>query len=356
MLGAAPQTHSYYATQLKRELGEQMDLGRSVASAASASKLGDYFQYAIDHAVTLPRQKSALLPIVGKDVQGQRLSIYNERTHPKFPLLGLALTNSTGLHLTQGPVTVFEGSTYAGDARIADLQKGERRLLSYAIDLGTQVHAVPQPSIGRMTSVKIIKGVVHTTTKLREAKTYTIANRSDTDRSILIEHPNRTDFKLTGKDKPWETAADVHRFKVAVPAGKTVPFAVSEEKDFGSSVVLTNSDDHFMRVVINDQVTSAKVKEALAKALELRGRLAATQREVQQQERELKVITDDQTRLRANLREVPPQAEAHKRYLKKFDDQETQIEGLQAKIKQLHDGEHAQRKDYENFLANLNVE
>src|SRR5262249_10375916 len=44
MLGAAPQTHSYYATQLKRELGEQMDLGRSVASAASASKLGDYFQ------------------------------------------------------------------------------------------------------------------------------------------------------------------------------------------------------------------------------------------------------------------------------------------------------------------------
>src|SRR5262249_61284275 len=103
--------------------------------------------------------------------------------------------------------------------------------------------------------------------------------------------------------------------------------------------------------VINDQVTSPRVREALAKALELRGRLAATQREVQQQERELKVITDDQGRLRANLREMPREAEAYKRYLKKFDDQETLIEKLQAKIKQLHDGEHARRKDYDDFLA-----
>src|SRR5207244_1647123 len=57
------------------------------------SKLGDYFQYAIDHAVSLPRQKSALLPIVGKDVDGERVSIFNERTHPKFPLLGLVFKN-----------------------------------------------------------------------------------------------------------------------------------------------------------------------------------------------------------------------------------------------------------------------
>src|SRR5262249_41789124 len=46
-----------------------MDLGRSVSSAATAAKLGDYFQYAIDKPVSLPRQKSALLPIVTKEVE-----------------------------------------------------------------------------------------------------------------------------------------------------------------------------------------------------------------------------------------------------------------------------------------------
>ena len=50
-------------------LEERLDLGHSVGSAASAAKLGDFFQYAIDKPVTLPRQKSAMLPIVAKEVE-----------------------------------------------------------------------------------------------------------------------------------------------------------------------------------------------------------------------------------------------------------------------------------------------
>jgi hypothetical protein len=336
--------------------GEAMDLGGSVKSVASAEKLGDYFQYAIDHPVTLPRQKSALLPIVGKKVAGDRVSIYSERVHPKFPLLGLVFTNETGMNLTQGPVTVYEGSTYAGDARIPDLQKGERRLLSYAVDLGTEVQAVPHSDNGKYRSIKFVKGVLHTTTKLSESKTYNVANRGDAERVVIIEHPNRTDFKLTTKEKPWETAADVHRFLVKVPAGKTVPFTVSEEKVFESRIAVTNLDDQQIRVFLEAPVTSDKVKDALRRVMELRGKVADVQREIQQQERQLKVITEDQVRLRANLREMPPTAEAYKRYLKKFDDQETQIENFQKKIKELQDEEHSRRKEFESFLANLNVE
>jgi hypothetical protein len=296
------------------------------------------------------------LPIVGKDVEGERVSIYNERTHPKFPLLGLVFKNTTGMHLSQGPITVYEGSTYAGDARILDLQKNERRLLSYAIDLGTEVQAVPHSDNGKITALKVVKGIVYTTTKLKEQKTYTIANRSDTERIVLLEHPNRTDFKLTSQDKPWETAADVHRFRVTAPAGKTTTYTVSEERDIASSVSLTNSDDQNIRVLINQPVTSAAVKKALEQALSLRGKMAATQRELQQLERQLKVITDDQDRLRKNLREMPEAATAYKRYLKKFDDQETEIEQLQDAIKKLQDQEFNQRRSFESYLGSLDVE
>ena len=121
-----------------------MNLGNSgVNTMATAAKLGDFFQYAIDKPVTLPRQKSAMLPIVDKDVEATRVSIYNESTQAKFPLLGLKFKNTSGLHLMQGPITVFEGTNYAGDARILDLQPNEERLLSYAIDLGTEVNPCP---------------------------------------------------------------------------------------------------------------------------------------------------------------------------------------------------------------------
>src|SRR4051794_27708220 len=200
---------------------EEVRLNQGVSSAASAAQLGDFFRYELDQPVSLPRQKSALLPIVAKDVEGQRLSIYNERTQPKFPLLGLRFKNTSGLHLMQGPVTVFEGPSYAGDARVLDLQPGEERLLSYAVDLGTEVNPVPSSDNGRVTQVRVLKGILHSTTKVREAKAYTVKNRNEQARTVLIEHPVRNDFKLADTAKPQETASDYYRFEAKVPAGKT---------------------------------------------------------------------------------------------------------------------------------------
>ena len=134
----------------------------------------------------------------------------------------------------QGPITVFEGSTYAGDARIADLQPNEERLLSYAVDLGTEVKPEAAADSGRLTHVKAVKGTLYTT-QLRETKTYTFRDLNPQDRLVLIEHPVRPDFKLVSKDKPAETARDVYRFELKVPAGKSATQTVTEERDLTST-------------------------------------------------------------------------------------------------------------------------
>jgi hypothetical protein len=335
---------------------ESLDLSKGVASAATAGELGDYFQYVIEHPVSLPRQKSAMLPIVQRDVQAERVSIYNEQTQAKHPLLGLKFTNTTGLHLMQGPITVFEGSSYAGDARVLDLQPKEERLISYAIDLGTEVEPVAKRAPDRLTKVKVNKGILYQTTKIRESKCYNVKNRSEKDRMVLIEHPFRADFTLVSKDQPAERARDVYRFELKVPAGHNASEEVIEEKDVLTSIQVSNSDDQTMRFFLSQPVVSDAVKKALGKALELKGHLSATQREIAEQERQLRTITEDQVRLRANLKEMPPTAEAYKRYLKKFDDQETQIEDYQKKIKALQTQEFQQRQTFEDYLAKLDVE
>jgi hypothetical protein len=331
-------------------------LTRGVESAATAGKLGDFFQYTIDKPVTLPRQKSALLPIVNKEVEGSRVSIYNERTQPKYPLLGLRFKNTSGLHLMQGPITVFEGASYAGDARILDLEPGEERLLAYAVDLGTEVNAVPSSDNGRITQIKIDRGILNATSKLREAKKYTVANRNDVERDVLIEHPVRNDFHLVDTDKPAETARDVYRFEVKVPAGKTKTQTVTEERTLRQVVELTNIDDNQIRYYLSQPAASEALKKALTKALELRRDLSKTQQEIAAKRQQLNAITDDQARLRANLKEVPPTAAAYKRYLEKFDSQETVIEKAQAEIEKLNAAEQKQRKEFTDYLSSLNVE
>src|SRR5204863_5312115 len=103
-------------------------------------------------------------------------------------------------------------------------------------------------------------------------------------------------------------------------------------------------------------VPGPKVKEALDKMQSLSGRLTETRRDLAQAQAQLKEITDDQTRLRANFEKMPPTSAAYKRYLEKFDGQETEIEKLQALIKAKQASAKAQTKEYEDFVAGLNVE
>jgi hypothetical protein len=322
----------------------------------TARAVGDFFLYALDHPVSLPRQKTALFPILEKDVEGTRVSIYNEATQTKHPLLGLRFKNTTGLHLMQGPITVFEDGSYGGDARVLDVQPGEERLISYAIDLGTEVEPrVEKPAV-RVVTVRIDKGILSATTKVREAKTYAVKNRSTQDRTVLIEHPYRAEFTLVGGLKPRERTRDAYRFEVSVPAGKTTTLEVIEERTLVQEVVLSGADDQTVLAYVSGEAASAALKEALARAADLKGRLEATRREIGQAERQLKAITDDQARLRANLERVPPTSEAYKRYLKKFDEQETEIEKLQEAIRKLQVTEQQQRQAYEDYLRNLSVE
>ena len=75
--------------RLPKGAGQILDFKQGVASIASASEIGEYYQYVIDQKISLPRQKSALLPILNQDIEGAKVSIYNPSTHAKFPLLGL---------------------------------------------------------------------------------------------------------------------------------------------------------------------------------------------------------------------------------------------------------------------------
>jgi hypothetical protein len=345
-----------FAMTLGGELAEKMDLG-SVASAATASKLGDSYQYIIEHAVNLPRQKSAMLPIVGSPVEGSRVSIYNQAVQPKHPLLGLKFKNTSGANLAQGPVTVYDGSTYAGDARLMDIQPGEERLIAYAIDLGTEVVPQYQPGTSAILSVKAQQGIITTVRKFKENRVFKIANRSETDRTVLVEVQNRTNqgYKLVEPAKPAEETADVLRFSVKVAAGKTAELKVVEERNVSETVMLSNSNDDAIRYFIGMGETSPELKKVLQEALALKAKWDAVRAEVQQVNAQLQAINVDQDRLRKNIKETPKEAPVFKTWLDKLSDQEKQIDTLTAKKKELEAAEQKARAAYEKFLSGINV-
>jgi hypothetical protein len=200
-----------------------------IQSVASADEIGDYYQYSIDRKITLARQKSAMLPILDQTIDGHKVSIFNESVHAKYPLLGLKLKNSSGQPLTQGPITVYDGGIFAGDTRILDVQPGETRLLSYALDQGTEVKTETKEAPSPDLNFKIGANTLSARYYVRQTRTYTIKNRSVHDRQVILEHPIRTGWKLTDPKAAIEQTRDLYRFLVAVPAGKTVAYDVVED-------------------------------------------------------------------------------------------------------------------------------
>ncbi len=335
---------------------KDIDLTKGVQSAAATGSLGDFFQYTIQHPVSLPRQKAAMLPIVQKEVEADRVSIYNEGVQAKHPLLGLKFRNTTGMHLMQGPVTVFEGSSYAGDTRFLDIQPKDERLVSYAIDLGTEVEPKLNNDSGPITKIIARQGLIYQTNRARESKSYKVVNRSEHDRVVLIEHPYRPEFELVSKTKYAERARDVYRFEVKVPAGKDANLDVVEERNAVSTVQINNAADDTIRFFLSQKITSEKVKQALEHAQQLKAKRSMTERDLAQSRTELQEITTDQARIRQNLPVLPQTSEAFKNYVKKLADQEPDVERLQKSIKELTQRATREQQEIDNYLNTLNVE
>ena len=169
---------------------------------------------------------------------------------------------------------MFEGSVYAGDTRVLDVQPNEERLVSYAIDLGTEVDPQVGPGTQKITSVKAVKGIVTTVTKVTEEKKYKIINRSQTDRTLLIEHPNRTNqqFKLVDTDE----AGGGHAGRLPLPdagEGRRDQDLHREGGDATSRrrIQLTNNADDQIRYFINLTEASPALKQKLEEALKIKG-------------------------------------------------------------------------------------
>ena len=335
---------------------EAMDLADSVSSVASAAKLGELFQYTVGN-VSLPRQTSAMIPVVTDPVEVEKLSIYNLNVLPGNPLLGARVKNTTGKHLLQGPITVLADGKYAGDARIDDVPPGQERLISYGIDQQVIVQAKNGESRSSFVAAKIVKGVLELTQKEVVSQEYVAENKGDADKTLLIEHARMGgDWKLTAPAKADETTDSLYRFKGKVQAGKGTQLQVVQELVHLRQIAILPMDPNSILTYarVGDGIPK-EVSDALTKAAALKQTLAETQRQIQERTNRIAQVTEQQNRLRENLRTVAQNTDYYNRLLAKLNDQETEIEGYQKEVSTLRQTAETQRKAMEDYLNGLTV-
>ena len=336
----------------------EMEMGRleeGVVSMAMAEDKGELFEYRIDQLVSLAKHTSALLPIIGQTLQGQKVSLYNQTVNAKHPLNGYRLKNTSALHLMQGPITLFDSGTYAGDARIEDLPPGQDRLISYALDLKTEVEPKLDGGTQELATVSLKKGTMLISRRLIEDRTYLVKNRDAKTKTVLIEQPYRADWKLTEPKEPTERTRDMYRFSVSIDPGNTAMLRVKETLPIQESILLMDSGldqiVHYQRA----KEVSPQVKDALQRLVQLRSALDDTRMQRTRLDQRTAEITAEHARIRENMQRLPQNSDLYNRYVKKLDQQETELEKLRKDIESLKSREEEQRRELQIYVMNLDV-
>ena len=341
-----------------KAVAAEMEMGsleEGVASMAMAEDKGELFEYRIDQPVTLAKHTSALLPIIGQTLQGQKVSLYNQSVNAKHPLNGYRLKNTSALYLMQGPITLFDGGTYAGDARIEDLPPGQDRLISYALDLKTEVEPKLEGGTQELATVSLKKGTMLISRRLVEDRTYFVKNRDAKAKTVLIEQPYRADWKLAEPKEPTERTRDLYRFSVAVDPGKSATLRVKETLPIQESILLTESGIDQIVHYQQAKEVSPKVKEALQRVVQLRSKLDDARAQRTRLDQRTAEITAEHARIRENMQRLQQNADLYNRYVKKLDQQETELEKLRKEIESLKNTEEEHRRELQNYVMSLDV-
>ena len=329
-------------------------------AAASGQGLGDLFEYKLKDRVTLKKNQSALVPIVQTELDAERVSLWSGTAGAGRPLRGLWLKNTSALTLDGGSFSVLENEVFAGEGLTEPIKPGERRLVSYATDLGLLVQAETNERPQHVTRVKISKGVLTQISELQQRTLYTVRNEDEAARQLVIEHPARYSWTLVkGSKQPEEKAPGVYRFRMDVPAKATSTLPVEEAHVQETTYELSNLNDDQIALFVRQQTITPEMQQALAKITAQKAVVAKLEAEMENRQKDIERIVDDQGRLRENMKALRGSAEEKtllQRYTRQLDEQETRLDALRKKIEETEAQRDQSNDVLEKMIDDLQIE
>jgi Carboxypeptidase regulatory-like domain len=304
----------------------------STPAAAEGQDLGDLFEYKLKDRVTIRKSQSAMVPILQSEIRAEKVSVWTQGRSSGHPLRGVWLTNTSGETLDGGNFSVLDDEIFAGQGLLDPIKPDERRLLSYATDLGMLVREAGSNTPQHNLRVAIAHGVMIRTSEVREKSTYTVRNEDASPRTLIIEHPARFGWNLS-KDtqRPEETSLGTYRFRVVVGPKQATTLEINESHPVETRVDLSNITDDQVALMVKDGAVNPSIEQALRKVLEQKDQIASLDSEAEKRGKEIENIYNDQQRLRENLKALKGTAEEKaltQRYTQQLSDQETRLDKL----------------------------
>jgi hypothetical protein len=308
---------------------DRLEVASNVALNVASADLGELFEYRFSTPVTVKKDESAMLPFLQQKIGSRKLLIYSEN-YGEHPMSAAELTNSTGKTLDGGPITVFDASSYAGEALMTTLKTGDKRLISYAVDLGTRVTTLFDSSRNIVREIHVNRGILTARTALEETRTYTIRNVDQKPKTLIIEHSQRPEYKLLNQ-KPLETTSNAYRFEVKLGSDSSEKFPVTEERVYDTTTAVSSLNPDVLLTYVQNKALSAAGRGQLQQVLDAKRKIVDLDNQIREVQGEINNLVNDQNRVRQNiqsLNQVSGQQEQVQKYARQLATQEGELAAM----------------------------
>ncbi len=329
----------------------------TTTTVAQTQEVGDLFEYKLKDRVTIRKNQSAMVPILQARIDAEKVSVWN----PSQPsvLRALWINNSSDLTLDGGSFNVLESDAFAGEGLMDPIKPGEKRLLSYAADLGLLVDEKQKSEKQKITKIIIAHGAMTQMTEEREEHIYTIRNRDASARTIVVEHPARQGWKLVDGIEPAESTVSFHRFRLIVEPKKTTIVSVKEYRPISTRYQLTNLSDGQVDFFVSQNSINAEAEKMLRRVVGRKNAISALEADIAAHKAQMSSISEDQQRVRENMKALKGSSEEKalvERYARELNDQEDRVQSLQPEISALQQRRDVAQKALTEMIEGLVLE
>ena len=326
----------------------------------AGSTAGQMFAFTSAEPVKLGRQKSMMMPLTLSTLPAEKVSVfssfssipYGVSVHPKFCI---RIENTSGLKLPAGPVTVFDGGEYAGDALLEFLGENEKRLIAYGDDIevsGTK----SESALRNIESVKIAGGILSVSYRQIQTSTYSVKNTDKKERTVIIEHAKKAGFDLATKAALEETTASKYRFKLKAAGASTAELKVEESRTYGETrKILDMSSESFVAYTTNAEMPE-KVKKAFEAIIKEREKVFAAQKVLADLQNRQAELGREQERVRKNLEALGTESAEGKDFLAKLLKLENELDASKIKLAAAADKANKAQEDFIRFVRDIKTE
>jgi hypothetical protein len=334
------------------------NIAGGVMETAKASMEGDQFEFTLRHPIRLARQQSAMLPLVEGNLRAEKALVFSGANAINkgilHPAISAELTNTTGMQLPAGPITVFDGGSYAGDALINFFPEGEKRLISYGDELS--VNGSVNSSISRRVSaVTVNRGIMTISRKLIYEKSYAFKNNSREGKRLILEHPLTQNTTLTEPASFYERTDTLYRFILTLDAGGEHYFSVKEESPLAERITLAQLGLDSLVSYASDGEIPPEVRAALMQGVEFQQKTTEAKTALTALETQRLRIIAEQDRIRRNLEAAGNQSTQGQEYLRRMTVMDGEIDALNTAITGAEKNLRDAQNNFDVFLSSINL-